>query len=365
MVQFFADEAREFVTGLELSVDSASWVINTPFLDGDYSALRAAGFSSLRVVLGAFPDPVSGVQCRATVDVGFSAGGTSAFLRLYDPQQSVLHLSAVFREGISLPGVADLGTLPFVGPDVLAGAELPSEVDSALSGLRLLECGAVFDPALGRFSDVWLRAELVPERGWEIIPGWLVVEGFTPLMLDASRAPEGGWRVSGSVGLRCLLAGGKYTLTGDLALPSQTLSVAVSRPGDTSDLVGDHLADSGLPSSVAVKYLSLVCRVRDRSYTLSLDLAVNWDFAEDVTLTGVVLQLSGSGSAAITDAVLAGVLDVGGVPVVVEGRRTSGVWGVSVAASGVEFGGFSSWFERTFGAALPGVVAGLVLDRFV
>ncbi|MGW2370429.1 DUF6603 domain-containing protein, partial [Streptomyces sp. NPDC001667] len=32
---------------------------------------------------------------------------------------------------------------------------------------------------------------------------------------------------------------------------------------------------------------------------------------------------------------------------------------------GVEFGGFSSWFERTFGAALPGVVAGLVLDRFV
>ncbi|MGW2369922.1 hypothetical protein ACWCZ5_30680, partial [Streptomyces sp. NPDC001667] len=369
---FTVDADELLVTGISVAVVCDGWTISTPGFSADLSEWRLLNFDSARALFTATPDipylPAGpgGVIPRAEAQVGFQTGeGPSGerYVSVSD-EGSRSTVSGIFEEGAPVASFSSLIRLPFVDQAVLDGLQVPPEIEAVFSAITLTSVSARYDWGRARFDELALSLSISTRSPWTVIPGAVECEAIDRISVRAERDEEtGAWRVAGELGVVCSI-GASYQLTGEVDLPGPYVRISVRKPAPGEDFIGEHLAGTGITPPATLEYLTARIDVPGRNYNLTVGMDTSWQFAEGVRLTGVDLELSGS-TWPPENAALAATLDVDGTPVIVEGYKTDSVWGVRASAFGVEFGGFSSWFERTFGAALPGVVAGLVLDRFV
>lgn len=365
-VHFAADAGRMSVVGCRVAVEAPSWVIETQYLQTDLTRLRPLGFDPLSVVFAALPDALGGARPEVYLTVAFPAGSPARreTVRVLGAQSAVVGLSGDFPDAPAFDQLADLAALPFLDASVMDLVRLPEEISGRLGSLSLTSVSAAFDRYLGRLEEVSVALRLQGDASWPLIPGLVELDRVDPLRLDAVRERAGAWQVDVTLGVRCTVRG-SYVLDGELALPAGRLSAVLWNPAGGSDLIGDGaLTGTGIdPAGVQLRFIHVSADVASRSYTLALALDARWHLAADVVLTGLELRSAGTG-ASVPGVTLAGTLDVGGTPAVLEGRRRpDGVWEVEGSAFQVDFAGFAGWFEQTFGVPVPQAVAGLAVDR--
>ncbi|WP_433272678.1 hypothetical protein ACQPZF_17020 [Actinosynnema sp. CS-041913] len=360
----FLDDGGEHVSGLRVAAPLTGWSVDVPFLRVDLEALREHGFGSAVVLLGVGVAPGGELPSSWVADgVTFPLAGQVVCLAVRGSDlDSGYELFGAFGPELVLPGTGDLVGVPGFGPVGPGELVLPEEIPaaSAVAGLDVL----VRVDAHGlRWARV--RAGLVG-AGSELIPGVVVLDDLWAefaVGLDEPGFGEGvaaGYVVTAVLGATATVLGNRMSAT--VHLPSLVLTAVLADPPETEDLVGDRLADSGIPDGVRVSHLSPVIRLRDLGYDLSCGLATDWTFFDGLTVDGLTLELAGQGGAP-DDVVVGASLSVGSLPLRLEARRTAaGGWSMSTGDVGnLALADVTDWLHDTWGIALPASLAGLVL----
>ncbi|MET7300671.1 DUF6603 domain-containing protein [Embleya sp. NPDC005575] len=369
---------------MEVVATWPTWQIDMPYLTCDLSSLSELGFGSAALALPAAPNEEGVLWPGAMAALAFPGAGRAEHLLMAEQELTgVWRVVGYFADRLTFASLTSLAALPFVDADVLGDVALPDEIQDILSSLYLVSIGGAFDTVTGRFREITLDLRL-DTTDWELLPDvltldelrlWLHLMTATPAPGTASPGPiatqaresgppGGGFSAApllrGGLSGHCRLDGG-YVLDAAVSFPDAYLTAVVWNPSGGADLIGDSLEGTGLPSGIALRRLAVGCAPGSGVYTLALALDTNWEFAPGLELTGLSLQLT-HGSAA-TDVVLTGLVDLDGVPLILQARRGADGWGVAGAAYGIDLGAVDALFETAFGVPLPGSLAGLELTE--
>ncbi|MFF7250714.1 DUF6603 domain-containing protein [Embleya sp. NPDC008237] len=385
IARFLTDDDGLAVIGVEVVATWPTWQIDLPYLTCDLSSLSALGFASAALALLATPNEEGVLVPGAMAALAFAGAGRAEHLLMAQQELTgVWRVVGYFADRLTFASLTSLAALPFVDAEVLGDAALPDEIQDILSSLSLVSIGGAFDTRTGRFREITLDLRL-DTSDWAVLPGvltldelrlWLHLMTATPAPAPGgagwlaaagpleSGPPGGGLAAApllrGGLSGRCRLDGG-YVLEAAATFPDVYLTASVSNPTGGADLIGDSLEGTGLPSGIALRRLAVGCAPRSGVYTLALALDTNWEFADGLELEELSLQLTHGGAA--TDVAVTGVVDLDGVPLILEARRGADGWAVAGSAYGIGLDAVAGWFATTFDVPLPGSLAGLELTE--
>ena len=361
---FHADPDGD-VSGVEVTVTLDAWQILTTYLVLDLDVLRDLRFSAARLVLSA-DGTASAVGAEADLPFPAQGGGKTLTLRGFEPPPPPGPLGPASAanweldaelDGVTLGELADLAKLM----PSLHAADFDLSRLGVLDSLGLNSLRVIYDPFTKTVMALYVNVTVKQE--WALVTGKCeltdVRAGFSIVFPTVAPQVE--------VWLSSTVIIGGVAVKASISYPDLVISAELREPVPAERIFGQYLPAALVDMDVeqAALWVDASTLRWQVSFGVGTHSAGGWRLTDHLTLTGVSVTVSGTGTAT-PSATCGASFDAGGAPVLLGGTYNGGSWslaGNTVDPDGLDAGRFIAQLGTSLSVAVPAPIAEMKLTE--